>query len=111
VRGESSTTQFLGGAVAGLALALGSIVLGFLVVIGSVVAIVVAGLILPRFSFLAGGLIGLGATWLAIMVLAQTNGGDLGPSGFEYFPGWVIGTLILIGFGVTFAVLGYRRAG
>jgi len=109
VGGERPFVLFLGGIVAGLALALGSIVLGFLVVIGSVVAIAVGGLILPRFAFLAGGLIGLGATWLALMLLAQVAGGDAGPSGFEYFAGWFIGSVILIGCGIVFATLTYWR--
>lgn len=59
--------QFAVGGVVGMVASLG-ISLNLMVAIAAVVIVVGAGFVLPRFAFLAGGLLGIGLTWFVLMM-------------------------------------------
>ncbi len=42
--------------------------LGLIATVGAVVLVVAVGLVMPRFTALAGGLIGIGGTWLVLLL-------------------------------------------
>ncbi len=59
--------QFIGGLLLGF-LASFAMSLGLIAVAAAVVLLVAVGLALPRFAALAGGLIGIGGTWLVLLL-------------------------------------------
>lgn len=61
------SAQFAGGLLLGFVASF-AIALSLIAAVAAVVVVVVVGLVMPRFAALAGGLIGVGGTWLVLLL-------------------------------------------
>jgi len=62
------TVKFVTGAAFGVVAAIVGTSLSLITGVAAVVAVAVVGLALPRFAFLAGGLLSLGLTWTVLVI-------------------------------------------
>lgn len=59
--------QFVAGLLLGYAASF-AMSLGLIAIVAAVVLVVAVGLVMPRFTALAGGLLGIGGTWLVLLL-------------------------------------------
>jgi hypothetical protein len=67
-----TAVHLFGGIAIGVGAAILGLVWGPLTWTAAALFVVLSGLAMPRFAFLAGGLLGLGGTWLVLMLALNT---------------------------------------
>ncbi|HUG47846.1 MAG TPA: hypothetical protein VMP67_05480 [Candidatus Limnocylindria bacterium] len=107
--GRRLLSHFIVGVLVG-ALASLTISLNLLLAVSAVVLLVAVGLVMPRFALLAGGLVGIGGSWSALMVrqAAICEAAAQVHCGFaSYLP--LIAIAVSLAAGLLFAALTLRR--
>jgi hypothetical protein len=69
---DRRAAHFATGLLAGIIAGGVGVTYGPLTWTGAVLFVVLSGALMPRFAFLAGGLVALGGTWLTLMLLLNT---------------------------------------
>jgi len=97
MQGTHSVRRFGIGAVAGIVAGLLALVYGPITWTAALLFVVLSGALMPRFAYLAGSLLALGATWLILMMTLNT------PRPFLVVPA------LLIAGGLVFGYLTFIR--